>query len=145
MKLKKGHVFSVSSGFPKILEKGFGKQMAFKAMVFAYSFCLLLSQFFFFFFGQILEVEGMSVPDEVSSMLQMVSEYLKEPCPITSLSGSQGPTPGEGLKHAHGDDGAAKVRRQANQVETDEQDVLWLFIVFDHVTANLWRYIYFSL
>lgn len=74
---------------------------------------------FFSFFCQILEVEGMSVPDEVSCMLQMVSEYLKEPCPITSLSGSQGPTTCEGLKHAHGDDAAGKARRQANQVKTE--------------------------
>lgn len=75
--------------------------------------------FFSFFLCQILEVEGMSVPDEVSCMLQMVSEYLKEPCPITSLSGSQGPTGGEGVKHAHGDDAAGKARRQPNQVRTE--------------------------
>lgn len=59
----------------------------------------------------------MSVPDEVSCMLQMVSEYLKEPCPITSLSGSQGPSSCEGLKQTHADDTAAKARRQANQVK----------------------------
>lgn len=71
---------------------------------------------------KILEVEGMSVPDEVSCMLQMVSEYLKEPCPITSLSGSQGPTTCEGLKHTHGDDAAGKARRQANQVSRTKHD-----------------------
>lgn len=59
----------------------------------------------------------MSVPDEVSCMLQMVSEYLKEPCPITSLSGPQGPSPCDGIKQTHSDDTAAKVRRQANQVK----------------------------
>uniref|UniRef100_A0AAY5K042 LON peptidase N-terminal domain and ring finger 1 n=1 Tax=Esox lucius TaxID=8010 RepID=A0AAY5K042_ESOLU len=36
---------------------------------------------------KILEAEGMSVPEEVPRILQVVSEYIKEPCPpITSLS-----------------------------------------------------------
>lgn len=67
----------------------------------------------------------MSVPEEVSCILQMVSEYLKEPCPITSLSGSQGPTPSDGLKHPQGDDGEAKVRRQANQVNNEDKISLY--------------------
>ncbi|KAM9741289.1 LON peptidase N-terminal domain and RING finger protein 1 [Menidia menidia] len=50
---------------------------------------------------KILELEGIAMPEEVTCALQVVSEYLKEPCPITSLSGSQGPTQGEG-KHPHG-------------------------------------------
>uniref|UniRef100_A0A3P8X375 LON peptidase N-terminal domain and ring finger 4 n=1 Tax=Cynoglossus semilaevis TaxID=244447 RepID=A0A3P8X375_CYNSE len=32
---------------------------------------------------QILEAEGVTVPEDVSCILQVVSEYLKEPCPIT--------------------------------------------------------------
>lgn len=72
----------------------------------------------------------MSVPDEVSCILQMVSEYLKEPCPITSLSGSQGPTPSDGLKHPQGDDGEAKVRRQANQVNSKGQNFHCTIIPF---------------
>lgn len=81
--------------------------------------CYICLCFLFSLVCQILEVEGMSVPDEVSCMLQMVSEYLKEPCPITSLSGSQGPSPCEGLKQTQADDTAAKVRRQANQVKLE--------------------------
>ncbi|KAL7394980.1 hypothetical protein ABVT39_008145 [Epinephelus coioides] len=63
---------------------------------------------------KILEAEGMAVPDEVPCILQVVSEYLKGPCPITSLSGSQGPTHPEGLKHC-GDDGDGKGRRESHQ------------------------------
>lgn len=51
--------------------------------------------------GQILETEGVAVPEEVSCMLQVVSEYLKEACPITSLSGFQGP---ESVKRTRWDD-----------------------------------------
>lgn len=59
----------------------------------------------------------MAVPEEVSCILQLVSEYLKEPCPITSLSGSQGPTHPEGFKHPPGEEGEeGKGRRDAQQV-----------------------------
>lgn len=59
----------------------------------------------------------MAVPDEVPCILQVVSEYLKEPCPITSLSGSQGPTRPEVLKRPpHGDEGEGKGNREAHQV-----------------------------
>ncbi|MEQ2193485.1 hypothetical protein XENOCAPTIV_030009, partial [Xenoophorus captivus] len=44
---------------------------------------------------KVLQVEGIAVPEEVPCILQLVSEYLKEPCPITTLSGSQAPTQGE--------------------------------------------------
>ncbi|KAM7389486.1 hypothetical protein PAMP_023462 [Pampus punctatissimus] len=63
---------------------------------------------------KILEAEGMTVPEEVSCILQMLSEYLKEPCPITSLSG-QGPTHTD----PHGDEGEAKGRRKTYQVNHD--------------------------
>ncbi|XP_069026874.1 LON peptidase N-terminal domain and RING finger protein 1 [Embiotoca jacksoni] len=68
---------------------------------------------------KILETVGMSVPEEVPCILQVVSEYLKEPCPITTLSGSQGPTHMEGLKHPHGDKGEGKRRKEAHQVKHD--------------------------
>lgn len=58
----------------------------------------------------------MAVPDEVSCILQVVSEYLKEPCPITSLSGSQGLTHPEVLKRpTHGDEGEGIGNREAHQ------------------------------
>ncbi|XP_076018963.1 LON peptidase N-terminal domain and RING finger protein 1 [Genypterus blacodes] len=53
---------------------------------------------------KILEAGGVAVPEEVSCMLQVVSEYLKEACPITSLSGFQGPTLPDSPKHTHWDD-----------------------------------------
>lgn len=65
---------------------------------------------------QILETEGVAVPEEVPSILQLLSEYLKEPCPITSLSGSQGPTHPEGLIHPGGDEMESNGRREAHQV-----------------------------
>lgn len=34
-------------------------------------------------YWQILEAEGMAVPEEVSRILQVVSQYLQDPCPIT--------------------------------------------------------------
>uniref|UniRef100_A0A3P9HGD5 LON peptidase N-terminal domain and ring finger 1 n=1 Tax=Oryzias latipes TaxID=8090 RepID=A0A3P9HGD5_ORYLA len=40
---------------------------------------------------KILEVEGVAVPEDVPRILQVVSDYLKASCPITSLSSSQGP------------------------------------------------------
>uniref|UniRef100_A0A3Q0S534 LON peptidase N-terminal domain and ring finger 4 n=1 Tax=Amphilophus citrinellus TaxID=61819 RepID=A0A3Q0S534_AMPCI len=68
---------------------------------------------------KILEAEGVSVPEEVPCILQVVSEYLKEPCPITTLSGSQGPIHAEDLKHSHGDKGEGKGRRDGHQVKHD--------------------------
>uniref|UniRef100_H2LUA9 LON peptidase N-terminal domain and ring finger 4 n=1 Tax=Oryzias latipes TaxID=8090 RepID=H2LUA9_ORYLA len=47
---------------------------------------------------KILEVEGVAVPEDVPRILQVVSDYLKASCPITSLSSSQGPAQSEG-KH----------------------------------------------
>lgn len=38
---------------------------------------------------QILEAEGMSVPDEVPEILQLVSDFLQQPCPITSSVDTQ--------------------------------------------------------
>uniref|UniRef100_UPI003AAD150C LON peptidase N-terminal domain and RING finger protein 1 isoform X2 n=1 Tax=Centroberyx gerrardi TaxID=166262 RepID=UPI003AAD150C len=64
---------------------------------------------------KILEAEGMAVPEEVPCILQVVSEYLNGPCPITSLSGSQGPTHPEGLKHPLGGEGEGDGRREAHQ------------------------------
>ncbi|KAG7517917.1 LON peptidase N-terminal domain and RING finger protein 1-like [Solea senegalensis] len=68
---------------------------------------------------KILEAEGMAVPEEVSCILQVVSEYLKEPCPITSLSGSQGLTHFEGLKHPVREEGESRERRETHQVKHD--------------------------
>ncbi|XP_062249758.1 LON peptidase N-terminal domain and RING finger protein 1 [Platichthys flesus] len=68
---------------------------------------------------KILEAEGMAVPEEVPCILQVVSEYLKEPCPITSLSGSQGPMHPEALKHPLGEEGEGKGRRETHQVKHD--------------------------
>lgn len=58
----------------------------------------------------------MAVPEEVPCILQAVSEYVKEPCPITTLSGLQGPNYSEGLKHPLGDKGEGKGRREGHQV-----------------------------
>ncbi|XP_010766689.1 LON peptidase N-terminal domain and RING finger protein 1 isoform X1 [Notothenia coriiceps] len=62
---------------------------------------------------KILEAEGRTVPEEGSCILQVVSEYLKGTCPITSLSGSQGPTHPD--KQACGDDREGKGRREAHE------------------------------
>lgn len=59
---------------------------------------------------QILEVEGVAVPEDVPRILQVVSDYLKASCPITSLSSSQGPAQSEG-KHP------LQERREAQQVK----------------------------
>ncbi|XP_068181629.1 LON peptidase N-terminal domain and RING finger protein 1 [Antennarius striatus] len=59
---------------------------------------------------KILESEGIVVPDEVSCILQVASEYLKQPCPITSLSGSQGLA-----QHPHEVEGEGKERRETHQ------------------------------
>ncbi|XP_068447707.1 LON peptidase N-terminal domain and RING finger protein 1 [Clinocottus analis] len=75
---------------------------------------------------KILEAEGMEVPNEESCILQVVSEYLKGPGPITSLSGSQGPTHPEGLKHPRGDDGEGKEGREAHQHDTGTECCLSL-------------------
>uniref|UniRef100_A0A8C5DX56 LON peptidase N-terminal domain and ring finger 1 n=1 Tax=Gouania willdenowi TaxID=441366 RepID=A0A8C5DX56_GOUWI len=40
---------------------------------------------------KVLEAQGVSVPEDVHCMFQAVCDYLKEPYPITTLSGSQGP------------------------------------------------------
>ncbi|KAJ0002370.1 hypothetical protein NQD34_007519 [Periophthalmus magnuspinnatus] len=61
---------------------------------------------------KILEAEGVAVPEELPGMLQVVSEYLKEPYPITSLTGSQGP-------HPRGAEGQSDARRGAAQVKQD--------------------------
>lgn len=46
----------------------------------------------------ILEAEGMAVPEEVPRILHVVSEYLQEPCPITS---SVSPSCTDGLRYLH--------------------------------------------
>ncbi|XP_061581792.1 LON peptidase N-terminal domain and RING finger protein 1 [Cololabis saira] len=61
---------------------------------------------------KILQVEGIAVPEDAPCISQVVSEYLKEQFPITSLSGSQGPLPAEG-KHPHGE------RRDGHQIRQD--------------------------
>lgn len=68
---------------------------------------------------KILEAEGVEVPEDVPCILQAVSEHLKEPCPITTLGGSQGPVHAEGFKHPHGDKGEGKGRRDTHQVKHD--------------------------
>ncbi|KAM4621258.1 LON peptidase N-terminal domain and RING finger protein 1 [Polymixia lowei] len=64
---------------------------------------------------KILESEGMVVPEEVPRVLQAVSEYLNDPCAITSLGGSQGLTNSEGLKNpvGHAEEGTG--RREPHQ------------------------------
>lgn len=78
---------------------------------------------------QILEAEGMLVPDELSCILQLVSEHLREPCPITSLSGTQGPAHHEGPVHPAGNGRKTSGRRQAQQVNTTRPErsrtLLW--------------------
>lgn len=68
------------------------------------------------------------MPDEVSCILQVVSDYLKDPCPITSLSGSQGPTHPESVKHPHGEDIETRVRREEHQVNST-QCLLVMFVM----------------
>lgn len=58
----------------------------------------------------------MEVPEEVPSILQLLSEYLKEACPVTSLSGSQGPAHPEGLIHPSGDESESNGRREVHEV-----------------------------
>ncbi len=47
---------------------------------------------------QILEAEGMAVPEEVPQILHVVSEYLQNPCPITS---SVSPSCPDGQRYSH--------------------------------------------
>lgn len=68
---------------------------------------------------KILEAEGVAVPEELPCILQLVSEYLKEPFPITSLSGSQGPAHHESISHPQGAEGEAKARREPLQMKQD--------------------------
>ncbi|KAJ0050033.1 hypothetical protein NL108_011856 [Boleophthalmus pectinirostris] len=63
---------------------------------------------------KILEAEGVAVPEELPSMLQVVAEYLKEPFPITSLSSSQGT-----LSHPRGVEGEGDTTRGPPQVKQD--------------------------
>ncbi|KAK7922555.1 hypothetical protein WMY93_009457 [Mugilogobius chulae] len=63
---------------------------------------------------KILEAEGVTVPEELPCMLQVVSEYLKEPFPITSLSVPQGP-----LSHPRGAEAEGHARREPPQVKQD--------------------------
>uniref|UniRef100_A0A3Q3IS34 Uncharacterized protein n=1 Tax=Monopterus albus TaxID=43700 RepID=A0A3Q3IS34_MONAL len=72
---------------------------------------------------KILEAEGVAVPEEVPCILQVLCEYLKEPCPITSLSGSPGPTHPEALKHPYGDEGEGKGRRETHQGSKAKHDM----------------------
>lgn len=71
---------------------------------------------------QILEAEGMLVPEELSCILQLVSEHLKEPCPITNLSDTQGPAQHEDLMHPTGNGRKASGKRQAHQVNTAHEE-----------------------
>lgn len=68
---------------------------------------------------KILEAEGVAVPEELPCILQVVSEYLKEPFPITSLSGSQGPAYHDSISHPQGAEGETKARREPLQVKQD--------------------------
>ncbi|KAF7666133.1 hypothetical protein LDENG_00119550 [Lucifuga dentata] len=68
---------------------------------------------------KILEVEGLAVPEEVSCILQVVSEYLKEACPVTSLSGFQGSMHTESLKHPHGNDKGRRETHQGSRLKHD--------------------------
>ncbi|XP_027864754.1 LON peptidase N-terminal domain and RING finger protein 1 [Xiphophorus couchianus] len=61
---------------------------------------------------KVLQVEGIAVPEEVPCILQLVSEFLTDPCPITTLSGSQAPTQGEAM-HPNVD------RREAHKMKHD--------------------------
>ncbi|KAM9377825.1 LON peptidase N-terminal domain and RING finger protein 1 [Pholidichthys leucotaenia] len=66
---------------------------------------------------KMMEAEGVAVPEEVPCLLQVVSDYLKEPGPITTLSGSQGPTVAEGPNHLQADGGAGNGRTEAYLVK----------------------------
>ncbi len=47
---------------------------------------------------QILEAEGMAVPEEVPQILHVVSAYLRDPCPITSSVSFSCP---DGQRYSH--------------------------------------------
>lgn len=64
----------------------------------------------------------MLVPDELSCILQLVSEHLKESCPITNLSGTQGADKHEGLAQPTGNGRKASGRRQAHQVNVTHEE-----------------------
>ncbi|XP_068596511.1 LON peptidase N-terminal domain and RING finger protein 1 [Brachionichthys hirsutus] len=66
---------------------------------------------------KILEAEGIVVPDEVSCVLQVASDYLTRLNPITSLSGSQGLP-----QHPHEVEGEVKERRETHQGSKMKQD-----------------------
>ncbi|XP_072295916.1 LON peptidase N-terminal domain and RING finger protein 1 [Eucyclogobius newberryi] len=68
---------------------------------------------------KILEAEGVAVPEELPCLLQVLSEYLKEPFPITSLSVSQGPSFQEPRGHPRGAEGDVGARRGPPQVTQD--------------------------
>nr|XP_057919610.1 LON peptidase N-terminal domain and RING finger protein 1 isoform X2 [Doryrhamphus excisus] len=71
---------------------------------------------------KVLEAEGISVPEDTSSFMQVLADYLKAAVyPIVSLSGTQGPTYPEGLKHPHGDAGG-KERRETYQSAKAKHD-----------------------
>lgn len=92
---------------------------------------------------QILEAEGMLVPEELSCILQLVSEHLREPCPITSLGGTQGPAHHEGLVHPTGNGRKTSGRRQAQQVRTTRPErsstLLWVEILTVEPSSGLQR------
>ncbi|XP_061542228.1 LON peptidase N-terminal domain and RING finger protein 1 [Phycodurus eques] len=69
---------------------------------------------------KILEAEGISVPEEVSRIMQVLTDYLKASYPIASLSGTQVTHP-EGLKHPHGD-AEGKERRDSSQSSKAKHD-----------------------
>ncbi|KAM8848184.1 LON peptidase N-terminal domain and RING finger protein 1 isoform 1-T1 [Synchiropus picturatus] len=64
---------------------------------------------------KILEADGILVPDDVSCIMQVLSEYLKESCPIGNLSSTQGPTRLDPITPAQG----GKGRKEPNQVKND--------------------------
>ncbi|XP_051715984.1 LON peptidase N-terminal domain and RING finger protein 1 [Ctenopharyngodon idella] len=61
---------------------------------------------------KILEAEGMAVPEEVPRILHVVSEYLQDPCPITS---SVSPSCTDGQRYMHNN---AEGQSDAGQNET---------------------------
>ncbi|XP_063046733.1 LON peptidase N-terminal domain and RING finger protein 1 isoform X2 [Engraulis encrasicolus] len=67
---------------------------------------------------KILEAEGMSVPDEVPEILQLVSDFLQQPCPITSSVDSQ---QGDRKRRASedGDRGRGDLTRAAASAKLD--------------------------
>lgn len=64
---------------------------------------------------QILEAEGMAVPEEVPRILHVVSEYLQDPCPITR---SVSPSCTDGQRYLH------------NSAETESDQVRCAYSTF---------------